>query len=98
MFLCFLFLLFFLVLVLFLFVCFVLWLDAVVPVSCFLVFVFVSFWGGFKGQVRWPKRPPHLALNPPYLFVLFFVCLFFCFFVFFAFLALFKIEQPCYFP
>ena len=33
----------------------------------FLVFVF-CFMGGFKGHVRWPTRPPHLALNPPYLF------------------------------
>ena len=32
-----------------------------------LFFCFVSF-GGFKGQVRWPKGPPHLALNPPYFF------------------------------
>ena len=38
---------------------------------CFL-FVFCLFFGGFKGQVRWPKGPPHLALNPPY-----FIC--FCF-------------------
>ena len=37
----------------------------------FFVF-FVVFFGGFKGQVRWPKGPPHLALNPPYLFLLFF--------------------------
>ena len=29
------------------------------------------FVGGFKGQVRWPKGPPHLALNPPYFFFLF---------------------------
>ena len=36
----------------------------------FLVFVF----GGFKGQVRWPEGPPHLALNLPYLF-----CCFCCF-------------------
>ena len=37
---------------------------------CFLgVFVFLFlFFGGFKGQVRWPKGPPHLALNPPFLF------------------------------
>ena len=35
--------------------------------SCF-VFVFFIFFGGFKGQVRWPKGPPHLALNPPYVF------------------------------
>ena len=45
----------------------------------FFCFVFV-FFGGFKGQVRYPKGPPHLALNPPYFLV---VCLvfvvFFCF-------------------
>ena len=47
---------------------------------CFLFFCcFVSF-GGFKGQVRWPKGPPHLALNPPYFLFLFFFFLFFCFF------------------
>ena len=47
--------------------------------SCF-VFVFVVFcffcfvsFGGFKGQVRWPKGPPHLALNPPYFLFLFFL-------------------------
>ena len=39
----------------------------------FWVFVFFSvFFGGFKGQVRWPKGPPHLALNPPYFFFVFF--------------------------
>ena len=52
---------------------------------CFFCFVFCCFvfFGGFKGQVRWPKGPPHLALNPPYflfVFLLFFSC--FCFFVF----------------
>ena len=36
---------------------------------CFLLF------GGFKGQVRWPKGPPHLALNPPYV-----ICFVFVFF------------------
>ena len=41
---------------------------------CFFCFV---FFGGFKGQVRWPKGPPHLALNPPYLIVFVFL-LFFC--------------------
>ena len=51
---------------------------------CFLV-----FFGGFKGQVRWPFGPPHLALNPPYLFFLFvlvflFVSVLFFFFPFFA--------------
>ena len=51
--------------------------------SCFCFFVlFVFFFGGggvfvlllsggFKGQVRWPKGPPHLALNPPYFFFVF---------------------------
>ena len=29
--------------------------------------------------MRWPKGPPHLALNPPYLFFVFFF--FVCFFV-----------------
>ena len=46
----------------------------------FHVLLFFVFFGGFKGHVRWPKGPPHLALNPPYLF--FFLFLFcFCFFV-----------------
>ena len=44
----------------------------------FCSFVFVFFFGGFKGQVRWPEGPPHLALNPPYYFLCFF-CLFVCF-------------------
>ena len=36
---------------------------------------------GFKGQMRWPEGPPHLALNPPFV-----ICLFFWFsFSFFAF-------------
>ena len=53
---------------------------------CFFLFCFI---GGFKGQVRWPKGPPHLALNPHYFLVfvfcllLFFVC-FFLVFVFFV--------------
>ena len=44
------------------------------------LFFFVSFcfFGeGFKGQVRWPEGPPHLAINHPYLY--------FCFFLLFAF-------------
>ena len=42
----------------------------------FLVFfLFLCFFGGFKGQVRWPEGPPHLALNPPFFFVLCFVFL-----------------------
>ena len=36
--------------------------------SCFFVFF---FFGGFKGQMRWPKGPPDLALNPPYFFFVF---------------------------
>ena len=32
-------------------------------------FVFFLFFEGFKGQLRWPEGPPHLALNPPYLFL-----------------------------
>ena len=56
---------------------------------CFLFcFVFVLFLfvlgGGFKGQVRWPKGPPHLALNLPYLSIFVFVFVFFSF-SFFAF-------------
>ena len=40
----------------------------------FLFFVLFVFLWGFKGQVRWPFGPPHLALNPPYdyYFVFFF--------------------------
>ena len=45
---------------------------------CYFCF-FLFFFGGFKGQVRWPKGPPHLALNHPYFFVFVFCC-FFCFF------------------
>ena len=49
---------------------------------CFFSCVFVFLFEGFKGQVRWPKGPPHLALNPPYFFALF-LC--FCVFVLFPF-------------
>ena len=51
--------------------------------SCFFVFFcfcflcFLCFFGGFKGQVRWPNGPPHLALNPPYCFNFCFCFLFF---------------------
>ena len=48
-------------------------------VLVFFVFVFVFFvlfFGRFKGQVRWPKGPPHLALNPPYFFGFCFFCCF----------------------
>ena len=73
-----------------------LWLDVVVLFffgvcffGCFFCcFVFwFCFFGGFKGQVRWPKGPPHLALNPPYFICFCFVCLFvFCVFLFYLFL------------
>ena len=46
---------------------------------CFCFFCCFVFFGGFKGQARWPKGPPHLALNPPCFFC-------FCFFCFFLFL------------
>ena len=55
---------------------------------CFFFFVFfvLFFFGGFKGQVRWPKGPPNLALNPPKKTFFFFgVFVFF----FFALLSLF---------
>ena len=50
----------------------------------FLVFFFLLFsfcflflfFGGFKGQVTWPKGTPHLALNPPHFFVSFLCFLF----------------------
>ena len=42
-------------------------------------FVFFCFFWGFKGQVRWPEGPPHLALNPPYLFFLVLFLFLFCF-------------------
>ena len=57
---------------------------------CFL-FVVLVFFGGFKGQVRWPQGPPHLALNPPYLIYFVWVCfLFVLFFFAFGFLEGFK--------
>ena len=40
---------------------------------------FFCFLGGFKGEVRWPEGPPHLALNPPYCFLFFFAFPFFAF-------------------
>ena len=40
--------------------------------------------------MRWPKGPPHLALNPPYFL--------FIFFVFFAFLSLFHREKNLFSP
>ena len=68
-----------LVLLLFLFLFFLLFLCSCFFCFCFCsCFCFLLFFGGFKGQVRWPKGPPHLALNPPY----FFVFVFFCFLLF----------------
>ena len=61
-------------------------------VFCFCFFC-LFFFGGFKGQVRWPKGPPHLALNPPYLFLYFCFCFFFV-----PFLSLLLIEKPCFPP
>ena len=49
-------------------------------VLCFFCFLLFCFFGGFKGQVRWPKGPPHLALNPPFWFLFFFVLFFCCLF------------------
>ena len=78
----------------FCFVCFV--LGFVVGCCCFFCLFFVVFYfclflfvffGGFKGHVRWPEGPPHLALNPPYFICFFFffsVCFVFFFFVFFV--------------
>ena len=62
----------------------VLWLDVVVLffLLFYLFFFCFVFFGGFKGQVRWPEGPPHLALNPPY-FICF--CSFCCSFVLFSF-------------
>ena len=63
--------------------------------ASFFWFVFLGvlvlvFLGRFKGQVRWPKGPPHFALNPPSLILFCLFLLFFCFlFVFFLFLFLF---------
>ena len=84
---------FFFVLLLFLFCLLCYWFCGWMLLFFFLFFCFV-FFGGFKGQVRWPEGPPHLALNPPYFicfcffgfsFVLFFFFFFFfCFFVFFG--------------
>ena len=57
---------------------------------CCPLFVFFLFFGGFKSQVRWPKGPPHLALNPPcficfVFFVFFYLFCFLCFFFVFVF-------------
>ena len=47
--------------------------------------------------MRWPKGPPHLALNPPYLFFCYFW--FFCFFLFpLPFLYLLFNRKTCFPP
>ena len=57
---------------------------------CFLGFLFFLFFWGFK----WPKGPPHLALNPPYLF-----CIFCCFLFFLClFFICFLLGKPCFPP
>ena len=95
---------FFFVLVLFLFclLCFGLvvrlFLVLVLVLFCFfLFFCFCFFFGGFKGQVRWPKGPPHLALNPPYFICFVFLFLFFCFCFFcFVFFIIFVLCFPSF--
>ena len=68
---------------------------SVVFVVFFCFFVSCFCFGGFKGQVRWPKGPPHLALNPPYFLFVFFVFVFFL-----AFLSVFAFarKNPCFPP
>ena len=77
---------------LFYFICFVFFFCFLF----FLLFFFVCFFGGFKGQVRWPKGPPHLALNPPYFICFCFFFFFFC--CFFVSLSLLLLEKPCFPP
>ena len=63
------------------------WYWTVVGVVLFFCFsCLILFFGGFKGQVRWP---PHLALNPP--------CFFLCF-PLFGFFSLLYIEKPAFPP
>ena len=41
----------------------------------FVFLLFLFFWGGFKGQVRWPEGPPHLAGTLlAFLFLFSFLC------------------------
>ena len=63
---------------LFVLFCFCGWM--LLSLFLFFLFCFSAFFGGFKGQVRWPRGSPHLALKPSlfFLFLLFF-CLFFFF-------------------
>ena len=57
-------------------------------IGAFVFCLFLFFFGGFKGQVRWPKGPPHLALNPPYFIWFVFLFFGFCFYILFCFLFL----------
>ena len=68
-------------------------------VCCFFFFWFLFFFL-FKGQVMWPKGPPHLALNPPYLFTFCFFVLFLFFFFFFLclFFICFLNRKTLFFP
>ena len=43
---------------------------------CFLFVFWFCFCFLFGGKVRWPEGPPHLALNPPFFFLVLFA---FCF-------------------
>ena len=64
--------------------CFSFFFPFFVVLVVFCFFVCFLFLGGFKGQVRWPKGPPHLALNPPYFcfcFLCFGFVFAFCFFL-----------------
>ena len=91
--LCFLCLFFFFVLLLFLFCLLCSWFCGWMLLFCFFVVFFgFVFFGGFKGQVRWPEGPPHLALNPSYFICFCFFCfsfVVFSFFFFFVFLFVF---------
>ena len=73
------------------------WLCVMCCVFGGLFLVWDFFFGGFKGQVRWPKGPPQLALKPPSLFCFVFWFVFVCFVLvgfclFFGFLLLFYLE------
>ena len=71
------------------------------PKPSFFLFFWLFFFGFFfwrvKGQVRWPKGPPHLALNPPYLFLLLF-CFVFCFWFFVLFFGCLIQKKNLVFP
>ena len=59
----------------------------------FFVCFCLCFCGGLTGQVRWPKGPPHLALNPAYVSFCCFL-LFLCGFDLFPFFAFNR--KPCF--